>query len=182
LTVQAHRRLPQPFGETAMSATSSLPSCDTSDLSRREILAIGRGISFGAEYLASSSFREILRRATRRHDHTIGRQGLRCGASVWQQLRQVRAEPARPATHWRCRTADKPAALKVNVSTVVTGVQSGRWVSPTGANFWDEAGQAPSWGLHLRPAPLCRQSWITCSRRWQEEPNRQPARKTSLLF
>ena len=128
------------------------------DLSRREIsLAIeDEDFPFGAEYLASSSFREINfgEPTPVGQTHTIAGKGLKVrGFELCSSCGKVQRGPAKASNHtWGCRYRDKPAAAQVNQQLFMYrefNSEALRFLLP-GANFWDEAGQPSFVGaLHL---------------------------------
>ncbi len=128
------------------------------DLSRREIsLAIEvEEFPFGAEYLASSSFREINfgEPAPVGQAHTIAGKALKVrGFELCSSCGKVqRGQPSSRNHTWGCRFRDKPTDAQVRQLLFMYrefNSEALRFLLP-GASFWDETGQ-PSFvsALHL---------------------------------
>ena len=128
------------------------------DLARREIsLAVDdEEFPFGAEYLASTTFREINfgELTPIGAAHTIAGKGLRVrGFELCRSCGKVQRGPAKPSNHtWACTYRDKPDDAQLrNLLFMYREFQSEalRFLLPS-ASFWDGEGQ-PSFeaALHL---------------------------------
>ena len=128
------------------------------DLDRREIsLAVDdEEFPFGAEYLASTTFREINfgELTPIGAAHTIAGKGLRVrGFELCRSCGKVQRGPAKPSNHtWACTYRDKPDDAQLrNLLFMYREFQSEalRFLLPS-ASFWDGEGQ-PSFeaALHL---------------------------------
>jgi DEAD/DEAH box helicase domain-containing protein len=128
------------------------------DLSRREIsLAVDdEEFPFGAEYLASTTFREINfgEQAAVGQPHLIGGKTLKVkGFELCRSCGKVQHGPAKSSNHtWSCRYRDKPDNAQLRQLLFMYRQftsEALRFLLP-GANFWDEAGQPSFVGaLHL---------------------------------
>jgi DEAD/DEAH box helicase domain-containing protein len=128
------------------------------DLNRREIsLAIDdEEFPFGAEYLASTTFREINfgEQASVGQAHLIAGKTLKVkGFELCRSCGKVQHGPAKASNHtWSCRYRDKPDDAQVRQLLFMYrqfNSEALRFLLP-GANFWDEAGQPSFIGaLHL---------------------------------
>ncbi|MFM8937093.1 MAG: Zn-binding domain-containing protein, partial [Vulcanococcus sp.] len=128
------------------------------DHSRREIsLAIAdEEFPFGAEYLASTTFREINfgEQAVVGASHAIAGKALKVkGFELCRSCGKVQRGPAKASNHtWGCRYRDKPDDAQVRQLLFMYrefNSEALRFLLP-GASFWDEAGQPSFVGaLHL---------------------------------
>ncbi|MCP9820013.1 DEAD/DEAH box helicase [Synechococcus sp. Cruz-9H2] len=128
------------------------------DLARREIsLAVDdEEFPFGAEYLASTTFREINfgELTPIGATHNIAGKGLRVrGFELCRSCGKVQRGPARASNHtWACTYRDKPDNAQLrNLLFMYREFNSEalRFLLP-GASFWDEEGQPSFVGaLHL---------------------------------
>ena len=128
------------------------------DHSRREIcLAIAdEEFPFGAEYLASTTFREINfgEQAMVGTTHAIGGKSLKVkGFELCRSCGKVQRGPAKASNHtWGCRYRDKPDDAQLRQLLFMYrefNSEALRFLLP-GASFWDEAGQPSFVGaLHL---------------------------------
>jgi DEAD/DEAH box helicase domain-containing protein len=128
------------------------------DHSRREIsLAVAdEEFPFGAEYLASTTFREINfgEQAVVGANHTIAGKALKVrGFELCRECGKVQRGPAKANNHtWSCKYRDKPDDAQVRQLLFMYrefNSEALRFLLP-GANFWDEAGQPSFIGaLHL---------------------------------
>ncbi|KAF0655143.1 helicase family protein with metal-binding cysteine cluster [Cyanobium sp. Copco_Reservoir_LC18] len=128
------------------------------DHSRREIsLAIAdEEFPFGAEYLASTTFREINfgGQAAVGASHAIAGKALKVkGFELCRSCGKVQRGPAKASNHtWGCRYRDKPDDAQLRQLLFMYrefNSEALRFLLP-GASFWDEAGQPSFIGaLHL---------------------------------
>ena len=128
------------------------------DLNRREIsLAIDdEDFPFGAEYLASTTFREINfgELAAVGQTHSIAGKNLKVrGFELCRSCGKVQHGVAQASNHtWGCRYRDKPDDAKLRQLLFMYREfksEALRFLLP-GANFWDESGQPSFIGaLHL---------------------------------
>ena len=128
------------------------------DHSRREIsLAIAdEEFPFGAEYLASTTFREINfgEQAVVGASHAIAGKALKVkGFELCRSCGKVQRGPAKASNHtWGCRYRDKPDDAQLRQLLFMYrefNSEALRFLLP-GASFWDEAGQPSFVGaLHL---------------------------------
>ena len=128
------------------------------DHSRREIsLAIAdEEFPFGAEYLASTTFREINfgEQAAVGATHAIAGKSLKVkGFELCRHCGKVQRGPAKASNHtWGCKYRDKPDDAQLRQLLFLYREFSSealRFLLP-GASFWDEAGQPSFVGaLHL---------------------------------
>jgi DEAD/DEAH box helicase domain-containing protein len=128
------------------------------DHSRREIsLAIAdEEFPFGAEYLASTTFREINfgEQAVVGSSHAIAGKALKVkGFELCRSCGKVQRGPAKASNHtWGCRYRDKPDDAQLRQLLFMYrefNSEALRFLLP-GASFWDEAGQPSFVGaLHL---------------------------------
>jgi len=128
------------------------------DHSRREIsLAVAdEEFPFGAEYLASTTFREINfgEQAVVGATHAIAGKALKVkGFELCRSCGKVQRGPAKASNHtWGCRYRDKPDDAQLRQLLFMYrefNSEALRFLLP-GASFWDEAGQPSFIGaLHL---------------------------------
>lgn len=128
------------------------------DHSRREIsLAIAdEEFPFGAEYLASTTFREINfgEQAAVGANHAIAGKALKVkGFELCRSCGKVQRGPSKASNHtWGCRYRDKPDDAQLRQLLFMYrefNSEALRFLLP-GASFWDEAGQPSFIGaLHL---------------------------------